>query len=143
MGETPEVIETLQIGDWRVYPTRNRIVRCGEDVTLQNLSMRVLVYLAQKSGEVASYDELLEKLWPGRVAGEDAVHRRIADLRRHLKDDARNPRYIETISKQGYRLIKPVESGRRGSMVNVSRPVLSSLALGSIIALLSAVLLIL
>jgi len=99
----------LEVGDWQVFPALNRIARDGEIVSLQNLSMRVLLYLSQQPGAVATYDELLESLWPGRYVAEDAVHRRIADLRRKLQDDARAPRYIETIPKRGYRLIATVQ----------------------------------
>jgi len=99
----------LEVGDWQVFPALNRIARRGEFVSLQNLSMRVLLYLSRQPGAVATYDELLEALWPGRYVAEDAVHRRIADLRRKLQDNARAPRYIETIPKRGYRLIATVQ----------------------------------
>jgi DNA-binding winged helix-turn-helix (wHTH) protein len=98
----------LEVGDWQVFPALNRIARGGEFVKLQNLSMQVLVHLSRKPGVVATYDELLDALWPGRFVAEDAVHRRIADLRRHLQDNARAPRYIETIPKRGYRIIASV-----------------------------------
>jgi len=99
----------LVVGDWQVFPALNRIARQGRQVPLQNLSMQVLLYLSRRPGAVATYDELLDALWPGRCVAEDAVHRRVADLRRHLQDDARAPRYIETIPKRGYRLIAKVQ----------------------------------
>ena len=98
----------FQLGDWRVLPLENRLQRGQLSVRVQYLSMQVLMYLAERPGLVATYDELLETLWPGRFAGEEAVHRRIADLRRHLQDDARAPEYIETIPKRGYRLLRQV-----------------------------------
>ena len=101
----------FRLNEWHVEPTSNRIRRNGESVGLQLLSMQVLVYLAERAGQAVSYDELLNALWPNRVAGEDAVHRRIADLRRNLGDDARQPRYIETIPKRGYRLVAKVQPG--------------------------------
>ena len=99
----------LEVGEWQIYPALNRIARRGEFVQLQNLSMQVLMHLSRQPGVVATYDELLDALWPGRFVAEDAVHRRIADLRRHLKDNARSPRYIETIPKRGYRIIASVQ----------------------------------
>jgi len=97
------------LGGWRVVPLSNSIERAGQIVKLQKLSMDVLLYLADRPGAVVTYDDLLEALWPGTFAGEDAVHRRVADLRRKLGDDARSPNYIETISKRGYRLIASVD----------------------------------
>jgi DNA-binding winged helix-turn-helix (wHTH) protein len=99
----------LEVGEWQIYPALNRIARRGEFVQLQNLSMQVLMHLSRQPGVVATYEELLDALWPGRFVAEDAVHRRIADLRRHLNDNARSPRYIETIPKRGYRIIASVQ----------------------------------
>ncbi|MDH4256698.1 MAG: SUMF1/EgtB/PvdO family nonheme iron enzyme, partial [Gammaproteobacteria bacterium] len=86
-------------------PAENRIRKSGESIPVQHLSMQVLAYLARHHDRVVSYPELLDALWPGRYAGEEAVHRRIADLRQLLGDDARAPRYIETVPKVGYRLL--------------------------------------
>jgi len=96
------------IGPWRVSPEINQIQKNGTRIDLQNLSMQVLVYLAERQGQVVSKDELVDSLWQGRIVGDDAVHRRIADLRRHLGDDSKNPRFIQTIAKRGYRLVAPV-----------------------------------
>jgi DNA-binding winged helix-turn-helix (wHTH) protein len=98
--------ERFRLGEWFVYPMQNRIQRADRIIRLQHLSMQILLHLAAKTGLVATYDELLDTHWPGRLAGEEAVHRRIADLRRHLQDDARAPKYIETIPKRGYRLLQ-------------------------------------
>jgi DNA-binding winged helix-turn-helix (wHTH) protein len=97
------------LGDWTVQPNLNQLRRNGESVSLQNLSMQVLLYLAEHKGEVVTYGELLDALWPKRVVGEDAVHRRVADLRRHMGDSTSDPKYIQTIHKKGYRLIAPVK----------------------------------
>lgn len=101
--------KVLRIGDCRITPTLNRIERGGKTIRIQRLSMDVLLYLAGRAGTVVGYDELLKTLWPRRHAGENAVHRRIAALRGDLGDDAKAPRYIETIPKRGYRLVAPVE----------------------------------
>ncbi|MEZ5560011.1 MAG: SUMF1/EgtB/PvdO family nonheme iron enzyme [Pseudomonadales bacterium] len=102
--------DDLQIGDWIVRPSVNRIQRGAESRPLQPQSMNVLVYLAGRAGEVVSSEELLTAFWPGRYVGDDAVHRRIADLRKQLGDDARQPRYIQTVQKRGYRLLAEVRS---------------------------------
>ena len=101
----------LTVGQWTVRPEVNRLVRGDESVTIQPLSMDILVYLAERPGVVVTPQELLDTFWERRVVGDDAVHRRVADLRRHLGDDARHPRYIETIPKRGYRLVASVTDG--------------------------------
>src|SRR6185369_15180281 len=70
--------------------------------------MAVLVYLAQRPGEVVSRETLLAAAWPGVVVSDDAVTQVVIKLRKALGDSAETPAYIQTISKRGYRLVAPV-----------------------------------
>jgi DNA-binding winged helix-turn-helix (wHTH) protein/formylglycine-generating enzyme required for sulfatase activity len=99
----------LTIGSWTVRPDHNQVFRNGVVATLQPLSMDILVFLARRAGDVVSAQELLDTFWQRRSVGDDAVHRRIADIRRHLGDDSKSPRYILTIPKRGYQLIANVD----------------------------------
>ena len=67
--------------------------------------MDLLFLLAGAPGRVFSREQILEALWPGLIVGDDALARTVSKLRQALGDDARAPRYIETISKRGYRLL--------------------------------------
>ncbi len=69
--------------------------------------MQLLVCLARANGEVVSRDELMERIWPRLVVG-DVLNNTVANLRKALGDSRPPRRYIETISKQGYRLIPAV-----------------------------------
>lgn len=66
--------------------------------------MEVLLTLARVPGQVVSRQELEEAVWPGRIVTDDAVTNAIGKLRRALDDNPRQPRFIETIAKRGYRL---------------------------------------
>jgi TolB-like protein len=70
--------------------------------------MRLLVFLAGRPGEVVSIDQLLDEVWSGVVVTPDSVYQAVTSLRRILHDDARQPRYIETLPRLGYRLVAPV-----------------------------------
>ena len=70
--------------------------------------MQVLVRLAQQPGQVVSREHLLAAVWADTFVTDDVLKRSISELRRALGDDARQPVYIETIPKGGYRLIAPV-----------------------------------
>lgn len=118
----------FQVGDWRVMPSMNRIQKNGETVNLQHLSMKVLIYLSERAGQVVSYDELLESLWANRMSSENVVHQRIADLRRKLGDESREPRYIETTPKRGYCLIATVGAVSQSTTPKWRRPVLIAAA---------------
>lgn len=71
--------------------------------------MDVLVHLAANPGKVVSKEELLEVVWSGAFVEEGALPQAIHSLRKALQDDARQPRYIQTVPKRGYRLVAPVE----------------------------------
>jgi Tol biopolymer transport system component len=71
--------------------------------------MDVLVELARQAGRVVSKQELLDAVWSQEFVAESVLTRAIGELRKALGDDAREPRYIETIPRRGYRLIATVE----------------------------------
>jgi len=71
--------------------------------------MQVLVELASHSDEVVTKEQLIHAVWSDTFVGDDSLTRCISEIRRVLEDDARAPRFIQTIPKTGYRLIAPVE----------------------------------
>lgn len=75
---------------------------------LEPLAMAVLVYLADRAGEVVSREALEKDVWHGAVVGYDAVTNTVIKLRKALQDDARDPRFIATIPKKGYQLIADI-----------------------------------
>ena len=70
--------------------------------------MQVLVCLAAHAGQVVPKEDLMRTVWPDTFVGDDVLTRAISELRRVLGDAVRNPRFIQTIPKSGYRLIAPV-----------------------------------
>jgi adenylate cyclase len=110
--ETP-----FRVGDWDVDPASGQISHDGNTRKLEPRVMDVLVYLASRPGVVVSREELEASVWSGRVISYDALSSSVQKLRRAFADDARQPRFIETLSKRGYRLVAPVnptaEAGRK------------------------------
>ncbi|MTV36307.1 nSTAND1 domain-containing NTPase [Duganella radicis] len=96
------------LGDWVVDVAAHRIERGDTVVVLEPRPMAVLVEFCRHSNEVLTADALLEACWPGQTYSDNPVHKVIAGLRRALQDSASTPRYIETIRKQGYRVIAPI-----------------------------------
>ncbi|MFZ0427302.1 MAG: protein kinase, partial [Acidobacteriota bacterium] len=101
-------MKTFWIGEWRVEPTLNRIERGEETRHLEPRAMDLLVYLADHAGEVLSKDRLIRAVWSESFVSDGAATYGIAQLRQLLEDDARQPRFIETIPRRGYRLIAEV-----------------------------------
>ena len=98
----------FMLGDWTVSPQLDRIQNGDETRHLEPRSMDLLVFLSRQPAVVVSKDEIIEAVWEARFVADSALSRVIADLRQALGDDARRPRFIETIPKRGYRLIAEV-----------------------------------
>jgi transcriptional activator of cad operon len=99
----------LRVGDWCVRPASGQISRGGETVRLEARTMRVLVCLAERAGEIVSIDELLDRAWSGVNVAPDSVYQAVASLRRILGDDSKQPTYIATAPRLGYQLVASVE----------------------------------
>ena len=98
------------VGDWAVEVSTNRISNADGTVELEPRVMDLLLLLATRAGEVISKTEISAALWDEVHVNEEALTRCVFKLRKALKDDARNPLYIETVSKRGYRLIAAVSN---------------------------------
>ena len=99
----------LRIGAWRVEPRTGQLSRPGgEVVRVEARTLRLLLYLAQRAGEVVSLEELLDQVWSGVVVTQDSVYQGVASLRRILGDDPKQPSYIATVPRLGYRMVAEV-----------------------------------
>ena len=83
--------------------------------------MRLLLCLAANAGEVVSIDDLLNEVWPGVAVSPDSVYQAVASLRRLLGDDPREPSYIATVPRLGYRMVASV-SAWQGATTGVPAP---------------------
>lgn len=81
----------------------------GETVRITLKSLGVLLTLVAHLGKPVSREALLEWVWPDTLPTDDVITQAITQLRKALGDDRDHPRYIETLAKQGYRLIAPIE----------------------------------
>ena len=112
---------SFKIGQWTVDPQRHLLFDDNSH-TQSDIApslMALLCYLANNHGKVISRDELITHVWQGNVVSDESVSRSIAFLRKSLGDSAKSPRYIKTISKQGYQFLlepksveaqKPIET---------------------------------
>jgi len=98
----------LRIGGWLVDPAAGQISRDGDTARLEARTMQLLLYLAGHAGEVVSIDELLDQVWAGVIVTPDSVYHAVATLRRLLGDDPKQPTYIATVPRLGYRMVASV-----------------------------------
>ena len=108
---------THRIGAWTFEPGANELHRHGERRRLEHRAGATLALLCRRPGEVVTNEEILAQVWNGRAISPNSVPVVISDLRQALEDDARSPRYIETVTKRGYRLIvnRPAEAPAQSS----------------------------
>jgi TolB-like protein/DNA-binding winged helix-turn-helix (wHTH) protein len=98
----------LRIGDWCVNPRSGQISRNGETARVEARTLRLLLCLAEHSGEVVSIDDLLNQVWSDVTVSPDSVYQAVTSLRRLLGDDPRQPTYIATVPRLGYRMLATV-----------------------------------
>ncbi len=85
--------------------------RDGVSLKLQPQPAKVLAVLIQRAGEVVNRQDLVAEVWGSDtfVDFEQGVNYAIRQIRTVLKDDAEEPRFIETVPKRGYRFIAPLK----------------------------------
>jgi transcriptional activator of cad operon len=98
----------LRIGDWCVNPASGQISRDGETARVEARTMRLLLCLAEHAGEVVSIDDLLNQVWSDVTVSPDSVYQAVTSLRRLLGDDPKQPTYIATVPRLGYRMVATV-----------------------------------
>jgi DNA-binding winged helix-turn-helix (wHTH) protein/tetratricopeptide (TPR) repeat protein len=98
----------FRIDDLQVQPDRLVVLRGEEEIKLELRMMEVLVMLAEHAGETVSKERLLVDVWGSAVYGDSPVSKTVSNLRTRIRDDRHRPRYIETVSGVGYRLMLPV-----------------------------------
>ncbi|HET7365994.1 MAG TPA: AAA family ATPase [Burkholderiales bacterium] len=87
-----------------------RLMRAGEAVQLAPKPFAVLCALARAPGALVTKNALLDSVWGHRFVSESVLKSTISELRSALHDDPKQPRYIETVSRRGYRFIAAVSA---------------------------------
>jgi transcriptional activator of cad operon len=98
----------LRVGDWCVDPVLGQISRAGETARIEARALRLLLCLAERPGEVVNIEALLDRVWPDVTVAQDSVYQAVTSLRRLLGDDLKEPAYIATVPRLGYRLVASV-----------------------------------
>jgi DNA-binding winged helix-turn-helix (wHTH) protein/predicted ATPase len=98
----------FSLGPFRLNVETGELLHAGQITKLTLKTTQVLLTLARHTGELVSKQELFGTVWKGRVVSDAALTSCIQELRDALQDEARQPRYIETLYRRGYRLLVPL-----------------------------------
>ena len=100
--------EPFKLGELAINYDERRVVFKGSQVKLTATEYDVLRVLTANAGKAVTYDQLLRNVWQSRNTGDARVVRAVVKkLRSKLGDEVKNPRYIFTESRVGYRMAKP------------------------------------
>jgi TolB-like protein/DNA-binding winged helix-turn-helix (wHTH) protein len=109
MGDSPARL-VARFDGWTLWRTPLELFRGDQPVKLQEQPLQILEALLRQPGELVRRDAITAHLWPDRVVDFEAgLNTAVRKLRAALGDDAEAPKYVETVPRQGYRFIGPIE----------------------------------
>jgi DNA-binding winged helix-turn-helix (wHTH) protein/TolB-like protein len=111
-GNTPLGPIRFRARGVEIDPQLGRVKRDGVEQPLRQQSFHVLLFLLARRSELVHKEELVENFWRDASVTDNALVQCIADIRRALGDDPRNPRFIKTVPRAGYRFIAEVDEVR-------------------------------
>lgn len=98
-----------EFGPFQLDPPERLLLCDGQPVPLSPKAFDLLLTLVDRSGHLVEKDELLKAVWPGAFVEEGNLAVTVSLVRKALNDDRGHHRYIETVSKRGYRFVADVK----------------------------------
>lgn len=97
----------IHIHEWQFDPIAKTLRRIndGRTVKLEDKISKLLHTFCEHRGAIISKDEIIKKVWDGRELSEQTIPVAISKLRKALGDDINQPQMLETLPRQGYRLL--------------------------------------
>ena len=105
---TKQIRHLYEFGPFRLDTVERQLLHHRKPVALPHTAFDILCVLVEESGHLVEKEVLLEKVWPGNFVEESNLAVNITMLRTALGDDPKEPRYIETVRKHGYRFVAKV-----------------------------------
>jgi predicted ATPase/DNA-binding winged helix-turn-helix (wHTH) protein len=126
MAPVSEAPASFEFGRFRVLPERREVLADGRPMELGGRAFDVLVVLIEANGVVVSKDELMRRVWPGRIVEDNNLHAQIKALRKAFSDHD----LIRTIVGRGYQFRREVrtrpgthtEQAQAGTASDISMP---------------------
>jgi TolB-like protein/DNA-binding winged helix-turn-helix (wHTH) protein/Flp pilus assembly protein TadD len=111
MQEAEHPYRRLRFGVFEMDQRAGELRKHGMQVRLQKQPFQVLTVLLEHAGEVVTREELQKKLWPADtfVDFDHGLNKAVNKIREALGDSAESPRFLETVSRQGYRFLAEVK----------------------------------
>jgi Tol biopolymer transport system component/DNA-binding winged helix-turn-helix (wHTH) protein len=122
--DTPSRSRLVRFGTFEADLRSGELRKNGLKVRLTGQPFEVLAMMLERPGEVVTREELQKKLWPDGtfVDFDHSLNKAIQKIREALGDSAESPRFVETLSRRGYRFIAPVSNGAASSQPQAPLP---------------------
>ncbi len=102
-------MKKIKIGEFLLDKQLALLKKSEIEVGVEPKLLELLLLFCEHPNRIISRDDILEKIWQNSIVTDNAINKMVGSLRKLLSDDPRNPQYIQTVPKRGYRLICSVE----------------------------------
>lgn len=99
---------SYRIGESELDPLKFELRRAGSAIAVEPQVLGLLLYLVENRDRLITKDEIVDRIWKGRIVSDSAVTSRVKSARKALGDDGREQRLIRTIHGKGYRFVGDV-----------------------------------
>ena len=105
----------LRIGELEIYHEHRRVLMAGREVRLNHGEYAMLSCMAKRPGRIYTKEQLYAAAWDETYPhGSSAVENTIYRLRKKLEPDPRNPVYVKTVIRAGYKIEIPEKPWQQG-----------------------------
>jgi DNA-binding winged helix-turn-helix (wHTH) protein len=100
-----------EFGEFRLDSGHFELVRHGKSIRVERKPLELLILLASRQGQLVTRPEIAQRLWDSEVFvdTEHGINTAIRKIRQVLGDDSEEPRFVQTVTGKGYRILCPVE----------------------------------
>ena len=118
----PAINQFYRFGEFTVDSEQKVLLQNGKPLRLPPKVFDTLLILVNNSGRIVEKEELMSQLWPDTFVEEANLTFNIQQLRKAFRDNARHPKFIETVARRGYRFIADVQEGTPPSVTTDELP---------------------
>jgi len=102
-------VMSYRIGESELDPLKFELRRAGSAIAVEPQVLGLLLYLVENRDRLITKDEIVDRIWKGRIVSDSAVTSRVKSARKALGDDGREQRLIRTVHGKGYRFVGEVD----------------------------------
>ena len=110
MDNRSEASASFEFGRFRIFPQRREVLADGRPMELGGRAFDALIALVEANGAVVSKDELMSRVWPGRIVEDNNLHAQVKALRKAFSDH----NLIRTVVGRGYQFTGEIRARPAG-----------------------------